>query len=182
MVSPKPTTANTQAIPAPSASPTTPKLIKQGLDRITKLLNTTETQVKQEAMSPREREEDKRIKAIVGSIPKWTSDACFYGASSSDNQKLTIMITCSGRFENRLIEANMRDLDADKIRDAGRSIMIPCKAKSGKCFKESVTLVAKETTAYRKSGTINLTNFTGNNIPTELVELFSVVIRLVQSK
>ena len=142
--------------------------------------------MKQEAMSSREREEDKNIRRMLGptlSERERTFNACRYGVSFLDNEKLKIMISCGRLLEVRGMAANVRDLDADKVNDARESIIIPCKARSGNCVNESVLTAKKGKTEYRKSAmlTINLTNFTGNNIPAELVELFSQVIKLAQT-
>jgi hypothetical protein len=141
--------------------------------------------VKREAMSEREREEDKQARRIGGPSASLRDrmSQFSYSASRLDNGKLKLMIFGGQDLPGvRDIEADMRDLDADKIKYiTGQSIIIPCKAKSGNCVQENIGV--SYPTKYRKSAmlTINLTNFIGDNIPTKLLELFSEVIKLAQT-
>lgn len=189
---PKPTPTITGEISA-EPSPTihefhmTPE---EHLTRIRKLLNATGTEVKKKAMSPREREEEELIRGLVGRNPielEREVIPCGYGVFIDKGQLEVKIFGCRDlpKRNNAMhtINANVRNLDPDKIKNAGNAIEIPCKDRSGKCVGEvKIKMSELESTRLRSSiFSINLYNFSATPIPTELAVSFSEVIKFAQT-
>lgn len=190
---------NSNPIPtSPSSSILTESDVNKELDVIRVLLNTAEKGPNKEGMSPGERKRYDTLTKSIVPLPDRSEryeEQCLYRIKIYSGKLQVSYYKCpydSLDQEDRIVEANVKDLDASMVSLDNNSISIPCVERSRNCV--NIELRSKYRIIPDKSSEFNLKLWNHSLILAEqaypeitgaysepLIERFSKVIKFAQT-